>query len=59
MQGKEAVTQLLEREDNQELWQQIFDLTLKKMTDPDAAVAPVEAEPAPSPSAFAGMQRGA
>lgn len=57
VQGKDAAKELLEREENAELWQKIYDVTLAKMTDGDRT-EPLEDEAAPE-SPFAGMKSGA
>lgn len=57
LQGRDAMTKLLEEKDNQELWQQIWDVTLKKMTDSDTEV-PLMEDDDDAPSPFAGLQSG-
>lgn len=55
-QGRDAMKELLEKEENADLWQRIYDVTLAKMTNSETTVSFDDENPT---SPLAGMQTGA
>eukprot|EP00892_Ulva_mutabilis_P002925 jgi/Ulvmu1/12633/UM093_0026.1 len=56
-QGRDAMTKLLEAEENADLWQRIWDITSKKMSAADTDMPLVDDDEPMTP--FAGLQSGA